>query len=103
MIELLDYEPYGNERLNWSSGNSGKVASQKTYIGEYSDSETGLSYLNARYYDPDRGQFLSQDPVFVNLGVDERTEVALANPQLQNTYSYGVNNPIKNTDKEVSF
>ncbi|MEE1611406.1 RHS repeat-associated core domain-containing protein [Microvirga sp. CF3016] len=29
------------------------------YIGEREDAETGLVYLNARYYDPALGRFLS--------------------------------------------
>jgi RHS repeat-associated protein len=36
--------------------------SKKKYIGEYYDAASQLSYLNARYYDPARGQFLSEDP-----------------------------------------
>lgn len=88
MVELLDYNPYGTERSSWGSGDSGAAASQKTYIGAYSDSETNLSYLNARYYDPTIGRFLSQDPWFGDL----------ANPQSLNKYSYAENNPVKFTD-----
>ncbi|MBI5793634.1 hypothetical protein HZA87_00910, partial [Candidatus Uhrbacteria bacterium] len=97
MIELLDYNPYGNERISWSSSSAdGSAQSQKTYIGEYSDDESGLSYLNARYYDPARGQFLSQDTVYLSLGsgTDKREQVALLDPQSQNSYSYGRGNPI---------
>lgn len=53
MVELLDYHPYGTERISWSSSSSsGNASTQKTYIGEYSDDESGLSYLNARYRYP---------------------------------------------------
>ena len=31
--------------------------------GQYHDEETGLHYALARYYDPDRGRFLSPDPM----------------------------------------
>jgi RHS repeat-associated protein len=62
-----------------------------------------ISYLNARYYQGSRGQFLSQDPVFINLGVDKRTKEALADPQLQNSYSYGRNNPITLKDPDGAF
>ncbi len=94
MVELLDYHPYGAERISWSL-DSGEAQTDKTYIGEYSDDETGLSYLNARYYDPDRGQFLSEDPVYLLIGTgDKRTESLLVDPQLQNSYSYARNNPI---------
>ncbi len=102
MVELLDYHPYGSERSSWSL-TAEEAETDKTYIGEYSDDETGLSYLNARYYDPGRGGFLVQDVVFVNIGVDRRTELALLNPQLLNAYAYGADNPIRNTDKEGEF
>jgi RHS repeat-associated protein len=31
--------------------------------GEYTDAETGFTYLRARYYDPGTGQFISRDPL----------------------------------------
>jgi RHS repeat-associated protein len=36
------------------------------YIGQYFDSASSLSYLNARYYNPLQGQFLSEDPIFLS-------------------------------------
>lgn len=43
MIELLDYNPYGTERISWSSSyEDGEAESHRTYIGEYSDDESGL-------------------------------------------------------------
>ena len=33
------------------------------YQGQYEDAETGLCYNRFRYYDPDAGQYLSQDPI----------------------------------------
>jgi RHS repeat-associated protein len=32
-------------------------------VGEYTDAETGFTYLRARYYDPATGQFISRDPI----------------------------------------
>ena len=108
MVELLDYHPYGTERISWSL-ETGGVQTDKTYIGEYSDDETGLSYLNARYYDPGRGQFLGQDPAFLDIGVNdeifkekyERKLIQhLLDPQALNSYSYGLGNPVLNSDPE---
>jgi RHS repeat-associated protein len=61
--------------------------------------------LNARYYDPKRGQFLSQDSVYLSLGSgkDKREQVALLDPQMQNSYAYARNNPIKHVDPEGDF
>jgi RHS repeat-associated protein len=39
------------------------VASAFQYQGQYLDSEIGLYYLRARYYDPTSGQFLTRDPI----------------------------------------
>ncbi len=33
------------------------------YAGQYTDTETGLQWLRARYYDPTTGQFLTVDPL----------------------------------------
>lgn len=37
------------------------MTTQKNYIGERRDAETGLLYLNARYMDPKLGRFISPD------------------------------------------
>lgn len=95
MVELLDYNPFGTERISWSDySTSAEAESQKTYIGEYSDDETGLSYLNARYYNPETGRFLSQDPVFWLASSADW----IIDPQTQNSYSYSRNNPIRFID-----
>ena len=90
MTELLDYHGYGNTRLT-----SGSATAKKTFIGQYADDETSLSYLNARYYDPARGQFMSQDSVFMGMGTDRNMLLMLLlDPQSQNSYTYARNNPI---------
>jgi RHS repeat-associated protein len=48
-------------------------------------------YFHARYYDMDRGRFLSVDPV-----IDVKTN--LPNPQGWNRYAYVRNNPMRFTD-----
>ncbi len=40
------------------------------YAGQYADSETGLHYNLNRYYDPDCGRFISQDPIGLNGGLN---------------------------------
>jgi RHS repeat-associated protein len=53
-----------------SKSQSGQKSSsgvgEHIYIGQYADDATSLSYLNARYYSPTQGQFLSEDPVFLS-------------------------------------
>ena len=59
-----------------------------TYGGEIFDSETGLYYLRARYYDPQMGRFINEDSY----------EGQVNNPLTLNLYSYGLNNPLKYLD-----
>ncbi|QIA22017.1 RHS repeat-associated core domain-containing protein [Mesorhizobium sp. AA22] len=54
IVEQTNYATYG-ERLNTG------FQTQKSYIGERFDPETGLLYLNARYMDPVLGRFISPD------------------------------------------
>jgi RHS repeat-associated protein len=90
VIQTLDYYPYGATRIN---ANTGGADSGRKFIGQFSD-QSNLDYLQARYYDPNRGQFLTQDPVFIG---DPKGQ-NLADPQSLNSYSYAEDNPIKNKD-----
>ncbi len=86
VVQVLDYYPYGGKSIS-----SGTDVSQREFIGERYDDQSGLSYLNARYYEGSRGQFLSQDPVF--WGAQN-----IADPQSMNSYSYALGNPINRKD-----
>ncbi len=57
--QTLEYYPYGATRLT-----TGTPTINRQYIGQFTD-PSGLSYLNARYYNSTQGQFLSEDPVFL--------------------------------------
>jgi RHS repeat-associated protein len=98
VTQTLDYHPYGSQRIA-----TGPFSEQRRFIGEEYDGDTEFSYLNARYYQGSCGQFLSQNPVFVNLGVDKMTPAALADPHLQNSHVYGRNNPLVNKDNTGEF
>ena len=67
-IQIQDYKTFGSQDLNDTSGT---YDSSRKYIGQEFDQDTGLLYLNARYYNPAIGRFLSQDPVFWAIG-DEK-------------------------------
>jgi RHS repeat-associated protein len=62
--------------------------------------------LQARYQDPQRGQFISQDPTFLALGNPDQLkqfsqqdqQTFLSDPQQLNSYSYARNNPISRKD-----
>lgn len=91
--QVLDYYPFGDSRIH-----TGVDHTSREYIGQVTDKETDWSYLNARYYDSARGQFITQDPVFWEIGQSEEGNAILFNPQLQNSYAYAGNNPIINKD-----
>jgi RHS repeat-associated protein len=88
--ELLDYQPYGSSRLDEKTS----FNEQRKFIGEQYDAASGLSYLNARYYNGSNGRFISEDPTFLG---DPKSQ-DLTNPQSLNSYNYANGNPITNRD-----
>ncbi len=66
---------------------SGNTSGERNYTGQKID-QTGLLYYNARYYDPQIGQFLSPDTI-----VPEPTNLLI-----YNRYLYGFGNPVKFND-----
>ena len=58
VTDTYDYDSYGNLMAG-----TGTTANVYRYPGEALDTETGLYYLRARYYDPVAGRFLSVDPL----------------------------------------
>ena len=53
------------------------------YAGQYTDTETGLQWLRARYYDPTTAQFLTLDPLTASTGA---------------RYAYARGNPVTRSD-----
>jgi len=51
------YNPYGSVASHTGA------STPFSYAGQYTDPETGLIYLRARYYDPTTAQFMSRDPL----------------------------------------
>ncbi|MCP1846752.1 MULTISPECIES: glycine-rich domain-containing protein [unclassified Bradyrhizobium] len=102
VVQTLDYFPYGATRIS-----TGQRVENRQYIGQFAD-PSSLDYLNARYYDPSRGQFLSEDPSFLAVGDPNQVkqvtgrdqQTFLADPQLANSSSYGRNNPIIQKDPD---
>jgi len=121
-IQTLDYYPYGSTRINQASGG---VNEAKQFIAQYADPETSLSYLQARYYDGSKGEFLSEDPTFQAVGTSKLREMLdrasgspggfsgagsaeqqdrqalvrfLEDPQLMNSYGYAHDNPVTKSD-----
>jgi len=68
------YDSFGNVLAT-----SGSIVNNSRYTGREFDSETGMYYYRARYYDSSQGRFLSDDPIYFGGGV--------------NFYKYVSNNP----------
>lgn len=79
----FDYTPYGSTLLGAQQNGPG-------YTGHVADPDTALTYMQARYYDPSMGRFLSVDPVIPMAG------------QMSSfgTYAYANNNPYRYTDPD---
>ena len=90
VVETTDYYPFGKIRLD---NKTTDFAEQRKYIGQEYDEDTGLNYLNARYYNSAIARFVSQDPVAL-----ATPEKFLQDPQQLNYYSYARNNPIVGSD-----
>ncbi|MEI5639975.1 MULTISPECIES: RHS repeat domain-containing protein [unclassified Pseudoalteromonas] len=80
------YRPFG-ETLEEAKDDVG-------YTGHKFDKELGLSYMQARYYDPVIGRFYSNDPV------DAATFISQGNIQGFNRFAYANNNPYKYVDPD---
>ena len=63
---------------------------RKGYTGYEKDTESGLEFAQARYYNSQHGRFTSVDPLTAS--------VSIKNPQTFNRYSYVLNSPYKFTD-----
>ena len=57
-VAAYEYDPYG--KIISASGSMATINPLR-YRGYYYDNETGLYYLQSRYYDPQTGRFISPD------------------------------------------
>ncbi|MCF6325585.1 MAG: hypothetical protein L3J89_14930 [Gammaproteobacteria bacterium] len=73
------YTPFG---LDLSS--TGTSENRLAYTGREQDNESSLYYYRARYYDPEVGRFMSEDPLGFEAGI--------------NFYAYVNNNPVNFND-----
>ncbi len=58
VVWRADYKPFGQEQSV-----SGSLENNERFIGKEKDKETGLVYINHRYFKPEIGRFISPDEV----------------------------------------
>jgi RHS repeat-associated protein len=77
-LASFTYGPFGELRSSM-----GTTTTPFGYAGQYTDAESGLQYLRARYYDPSMAQFLTKDPL---------------SSSTQTPYAYAGNTPVNAAD-----
>jgi RHS repeat-associated protein len=77
VVEQLSFDSFGNR--------SGTSRTRYGYAGRERDPDTGMLYYRARFYDPQLGRFLNEDPIGVSSG------------QI-NFFAYVGNNPVNSVD-----
>jgi len=85
VAKSYQYDAYGNVLKETGSSS---IYNPFGYAGEYTDEESGLQYLRARYYDPSTQQFISRDPI----------EDITGQP-----YAYALGSPLNFTDPSGQF
>lgn len=83
VLTTTDYRPYGSQALGSQEDGPG-------YTGHVNDVVSGLVYMQARYYDPEVGRFLSPDPA----SGDSGSVFGF------NRFGYANNNPVLNVDPD---
>lgn len=83
ILDKSDRRPYGEQIM-------GSTQSGPVYTGHVEDPDSGLIYMQQRYYDPQMGRFLSGDPVRANASPDTHF----------NRYWYANDNPYMFTDPD---
>ena len=83
VAERYSYDPYGKATVIYANGDA--IDNTILYAGYTYDAATGLYFDRARYYDPQLGRFISQDPLGPAGSGD-------------NLYAYCGDNPVGNID-----
>lgn len=78
-VQTISYGPFGEPLAE-----SGDSHNAMRYTGRELDIESGLYYYRARYYDPEIGRFISEDPIGFKGGI--------------NFYAYVANSPLIHND-----
>ena len=89
VVARYSYDAWGKCTVTNASGYTVGEKNPFRYRGYYYDTETGLYYLNSRYYNPDFGRFISADSLIDNRGANS-----------QNLFAYCHNNPVNYSDAD---
>jgi RHS repeat-associated protein len=79
IVHQYNYTPYGE-----AQGGYGNIVDPYQYKGREWDAEARLYYMRARYYDPQLGRFISEDPIGIAGGL--------------NVYAFAGGEPVNRSD-----
>jgi RHS repeat-associated protein len=79
LAQTYTFDSFGKQMAS-----SGSLANPFQFTAREFDTETSLYYFRERYYDPQPGRFLSEDPAWFDAGID--------------FYAYVKSNPVNFTD-----
>jgi len=94
VVSRHDYMPFGDEIGSGIGGRTTAIGfgisdgQRQKFTAHERDVETGLDYMQARYYQSLQGRFTSADSV----------SGSVFNPQTMNLYAYVINNPLHYVD-----
>jgi RHS repeat-associated protein len=94
--ELREHFRYFPSGEPWIEERRGPKVTDLRFSGREYDTETGLYYLGARYYDPALGHFISVDP----MSAAPPSEAESWTPPALNVYAYAYGNPVRLTDPD---
>ncbi len=104
VVQSNKYDSFGN-----MTAQSGTITQPYTFTSREWDPETGLYYYRARYYDPQVGRFITEDPLNLNMVILANRNLSgtltkkllalmLSDPHTLPAYPYVGNNPLKYID-----
>lgn len=89
VVATYKYDAWGNCTVTNANNVTIGTENPFRYRGYYYDTESGLYYLNSRYYSPELGRFINADSLIDNTGTIT-----------QNLFSYCGNNPVNYIDPD---
>jgi len=86
VLSRTRFEPYGNVASGFEPTRPNSIG----FTGHVNDANTGLTYMQQRYYDPIAGRFMSVDPVVTDTATGKQFGL----------YTYADNNPYAKVDPD---
>jgi RHS repeat-associated protein len=94
-VATYQYGPWGEQLTQ-----SGTFSQPWRYAGYYTDTETGLYYLQQRYYSPALSRFLTEEPLYSDFCTDCGFGAIVKAAATTSPYAYASNQPLLFVDPD---